>query len=498
MAGLLATFPYWNGFDNIQDECYGVFGAQRLLQGQWPYLNWTCHHTPGHYLLSALWFGLVGIDKFTIRALMAITASLQGLVIFGLAGRVLKGPLVYLPWVLWSCGGISQSSVLSYHWTASLFASFTALLCIRWVESGSARSAATAGAAAALTAWTLQSEGLATLLMLGVITLRFRPGRYGFVALGFGLGSLVLWLPFLTNLSTVYYQAITQALSVAGTNRFPYSWSPLLQGWSQLVQVPLLSQPVTGLAAWSLFLHNVLRYGCFHLIYLLALIVSERKRERPAQTLAWCGLCWMLVSFSRASFSYLAYLSPLTYCLASYLVSRLPRATWLACLWSLLEVSGFFARSLVWQQAQVYPIPTRIGTYWTENQGVQLSQQQIYQWCQGFLPPGSQALGYPYCPSLYVLFQLRNPLSEPILNPLLYPDSTIEEASRQLASAGVTYVLVQRLNPEEMANEFSTTVELFQARSTRQEAIVLRGYRLIQGDPGLGLYRRIGDPTAPR
>ena len=490
VLGFLATTGSWNFFDNIQDECYGVLGAQRLLQGEWPYRDWTCHHTPGHYLLSALWFGVLGIDKLTIRALMAVTASLQGLVVYGISRRTLKGPIVYLPWILWTCGGISQQGTLSYHWTASLFTSMTVLLCIIWSQSGSRKAALAAGGAAALTTWTLQSEGLATILMLGLVGGRLKLAKQRYAWLSFGLTSLVLWAPFLGSATAIYQQAIGQALSVAGANRFSYSWRPLLRAWPELKQIPLLQQPLVATAAWSLFFHNVIRYGLFHPIYLLGLAVAERKRDRSAQALAWCGLAWMLVSFSRASFSYLAYLSPLTYCLAAYLASRLPRAVWFAGVWAGAEVIGFLARGWVWQQASTLPIPTRIGTYWTENPAVQSNQRQIFQWCQVYLPPGSRALGYPYLPSLYVLFQLRNAIPEPILNPLLYPDPVIEAANRRLADPPLEFVLVQRLNPEEMASEFATTARSYQDLSDRQEALILRGYSRFQGTPQLGLYRR--------
>lgn len=71
--------PYLSIYQGMEDEAVTVLGADRLLQGEWPYLDWDTRHTPGSYFLCAGWFLVVGTSMFSVRMLMVFVAALLGL-----------------------------------------------------------------------------------------------------------------------------------------------------------------------------------------------------------------------------------------------------------------------------------------------------------------------------------------------------------------------------------------------------------------------------------
>ena len=80
----LLTVPYWSTYFGMDDEAVTVLGATRLLRGEWPYYHWDTRHTPGSYLLSALYFGVFGSDRLATRSLMGLIAALSGLLVYAI------------------------------------------------------------------------------------------------------------------------------------------------------------------------------------------------------------------------------------------------------------------------------------------------------------------------------------------------------------------------------------------------------------------------------
>lgn len=485
----LVTSGYWFLFENVQDEAYSVLGAQRILAGEWPYRDWNTHHFPGHYYLSALFFGIFGVDRLSTRILMSLISALQGLAIFAISERTINGPVRYLPWVLWTATGISQSAVLNYHWFSSLAATLTLYCAVRWVSTSSPRWALLSGMAASLSVWILQSEGLVSMLILLVCALRFRPGHYGKLGVGFLSSSALFWLPALPYLPQVFDQSFLQVTQFVAANYYPYSWKPLTTMYQQIQGFPLWEYPTGWMANWSLWFHNCVRHGALYPILLGGLIVAERRRHRPSQVVAWAGFLWFLVGFARQSLSYTAYLSPVIYLQLGILLSLWHRGRVLVYLWAAWEILGCLSRLYVWRQHAVYPISTRTGLYWTDSLGVFQVNETIRDWMGRYLPPGTRVLGYPYCPRIYTQYRLRNPIPQPIL-PAMLDDSVIQKAAQRLRDSQVEWLIVQRLNPEEMSNEFLIDPQVYRERVLRHEAIILADYERIEGDENLGLYRR--------
>jgi hypothetical protein len=492
----LATLPLWTPYFGMEDEAVTVLGAQRLLGGEWPYYHWDTRHTPGSYLLSALYFAVVGSDRLAARSLMGLLAAATGVLVYLIARRVVSARLALFPWVLWCCGGLTAFPILSYHWWATFWTLLSLYWALRWRSQPSAAPWLGLSSAAAL--WTLQSDGLASALMALLIWLRYRPPGLLKVVL-FGLiGSLLLWLPFLPVAGHVWRQNVTDLAQHLPYNRRPYSWEPWL-GLGRLAW----SQPGLDLQRWALISNFWLQtqtYGLYYLTIGVSLAVFEKLRRPPLAALAWCALGWALASGNRQTVAYLSFSCPALFLCQAGLVSLLPRPMLWACLWAGLEILGHGVRCLFVQQAWTYPIPTRTGVYRSGMEQQARAMLQVRRWVDGYLPPGSTVLAYPYFCSLYTTENLRNPLRVPVLTPFLYDQQELLRAKERLTAQRVEWVVYLELSADFMQASYGIPADLYRKQAQQELDTLTADYQLYEGGGTLRLYRRkewLSPPAGP-
>ena len=485
-ANFVLTVPYWSTYFGMDDEAVTVLGATRILRGEWPYYHWDTRHTPGSYLLSALYFSVFGSDRLATRSLMALVASLTGLLIYATSRRCLPGRYAWLPWLMWCCGGLAAFPILSYHWWGTLFTLSTLYFLVRWrTEPGIAPFA---GGAAALALWTLQSDGLASLLMILLVWLRFRP-RGLTRLLGAGvLASLILWLPFLPALQQVAQQNLLAMTRHLTYNHYPYRWNPWLDlGRTALSPgLPLLPR----CAMFSNFWLQAQTYGFYYLTLLVSLVAFERTRRPNLAVVSWCMLAWAAAAGNRQTVAYLAFSCPAVFLCQVGLLSLLPRLTWLAVGWGAVEVVGMVARGLFLENYWTYVVSTRMGIYRTNREDQAQAVGQIQRWCDHYLAPGTTVLAYPYFASLYTTEDLRNPLRVPVLSPYFFSQSDLQLAFETLTQKKVEYVVYLALSPAAMQESCGIPQEEYQQRAEQERDFLLSDYELLEGGGSLRLYQR--------
>ncbi len=475
----------------MEDEAVLVLGAQRLLEGEWPYRDWATRHTPGTYFLGAAYFSLVGSAQLGTRSLMSLVAALSGSLLLLIARQLgLRGALLYLPWLMWSASGLLDFPILNYHWVAGLFTLTTLGLTLLWAQQGSSRTMAIAlGASAAACFWCLQSEGLAAALMVGLVWLRRRPSGLSRVAFSCVLTSLVLWLPLVPYAWEVWRQNFHDLWLHLPYNRHAYSWQPVWEQARDWWYFPWRQSPLL----WGfLFTHwwiNLIRFGLFYVLLGLALIRFWR-RPWPAHELTLCTLAWALSVGNRQTVAYVAFACPGTYLLLALLLAEWKNGRRLAWPLIALEVFGFGCRAYYFLTVARLPIVTRAGVYYTSDPQLAQRNAQLRNWVDRFLPPNTKVLAYPYLCSLYTLEQLKNPLAEPVLTPFLYSEEDFARSVERLRNQQVEWIVHQELSPAEMLRSYSIPVETYRLEAAKRLGQMTVGYELCQGNEHVGLYRR--------
>ena len=488
----LATLPYWSYYFAMEDEAVTVLGATRLLRGEWPYYHWDSRHTPGSYLLTALYFALFGSDRLATRSLMGLVAAASGVLIYLIARRTLPGKMAYFPWVLWCCGGLTAFPILSYHWWATLWTLSAFYWTVRWHQEPSAARPLGLSCAAAL--WTLQSDGLASALMVLLVWLRYRPVGLSRVLLFGVVGSLILWLPFLPVAPEVWRQNVWDLRQHLPYNHRAYSWEP----WLALgrLALSLRTFDLQQAALLSNFWLQTQTYGLYYGTLLVSLAVFEKLRRPQLAVLAWCALGWALASGNRQTVAYLSFSCGGVFLCQGGLLSLLPRQLIWASLWGSLELLGMGARDQFLAQTWRFPVQTRAGIYYSGMENQAQAMQQVRNWSDRYFPPNSKVLAYPYFCSLYTTEELRNPLRVPVLTPFLYDHQELVRARERLKSQNVEWILYLELSAEFMQSSYGIPAPVYTRQADKELDFLTTDYVLVEGGGSLRLYRRKSQPPA--
>lgn len=495
LLGLLATFPYWGCYRDMDDEAVTVLGAARLLQGEIPYRDWTSRATPGSYFLCALYFAVVGWGPLATRSAMAIVSSLTGLTLQAISDRLLSGPARYLPWVLWTCAGINEKPGLNYHWFGVLFTSLTLLALLGWTENPQQRRRALLlGCLAALSSWVLQSNGLSSLLMIVLVWLRLRTKGLAWVVLGYTLTQLTLWLPWWGYRNEVWHNHLEILGRHVQFNRHAYSWNFLLELARSYQGIDARVYPIHALAAASHFGHLCLQYGLFYFSIGTLVVLAERSRQKNRLLVAYACLAWGLTTGYSQAPDYLSYASP-AFGLASAILLQPTRRSLLLA-WMGLEILGWGARTLSIQQAYQYPCETRMGTLWCSTPQEAEANNQLHIFLEQNCPPGSVVLCYPYFCREYTLENLHNPIQDPLLVPWLWDEQAFNDCHQRLEQGKVPFILYRPLSAQSLHQDYpAIPIEEFEQAYQVEEKRLFKNYQRVWDNGSYQVWKRVPSPA---
>lgn len=476
----------------------GVVGAQRLLSGEWPYRDFQTDITPGIYCLGAVWFGLLGTSTLTVRLLFGLLSATTSLLLQACSEQVLKGWWRYLPWLLWTTAGVMEFPILNHHWLGAC-ATMACWACLPgWVSGPPPRQARLAiglGSALALAVWSMQSEGLSALLAIALVWLVLRPPQLIRVVLAAGLTSLILWAPFLSSIPEIVEENVVGISHHVAYNRFPYSWRALQDFWQHYQG---LSQ-AHGTLFWGALSHiaiNTLRYLSLPLLVLAGLWGAYRRRQPPEQALALAWLAALAANSGRMTTLYVSFQSAPWSLMLVLVLSWIPRGHLLALGLLAMEGAGWATRGWVRMQNYQYPIATRIGLYYVQDPGQAALANQVSEWIDQAIPPGTAVLAFPYAAHFYSCYELRCPIRQALIPPGGVDPEVFEQARQRLLERKVEWVLYVHLDVNEVAGNYAQDATQLQKQWDQIRQQLTQGYQLVRGDLSLGLYRRL--PSGPQ
>lgn len=488
LFAFLLSLEYWNLYISLDDEAVVVYGSQRLLDGERVYRDWDTRLAPGSFLLGSLWFGLIGFQAPSARLFFACVFGATAVVVDLIAQRCFRRRWQWLPTFLWGTCGIMEFPILSYHWLASGMASLSLWRGLIWVEEPSRKHALLLGAAVAGAGWCLQSEGLMSVLMVLLWTLRYRLRSVGWVALSCLLTSLLLWLPVLPEWGLLLEQNAQLGRHFQATHR-AYSLSNLHFFLSHYEGLSPSQGVVAFGAGASHILINILRYAGFPVLLLWAGWSSERRGDRTGAALTYGVLGWALGTINRQTLLYVSFLNPGWVLLLTLGLRRLPGAPIWAISLAALEGFGWTCRFVLKQQMYIYPLNTRAGVYYLADPQQAQALGMIYSWL-GELPPRTEILAFPYATSVYALENLRNPTRRQTLVPYLDPQSSFDLARADLDRKKVRWVFYIAPNAEEIEGDTSLPADLTRQSWEDLRNQLTQGYHVRRAMGGAALYER--------
>lgn len=486
----LFTSEYWSMFVQINDEAVTVLGADRLLRGELPYRDWGTRHTPGSYFIAAAFFSLFGHAAPWTRVLFSLVSATTAVGLQLLSNRLLSGPYRFVPAFLFTSCGVMAFPVLSYHWMGTCILVWTVYALLRWAQDRSQAAAMVVGAGVALAGWTLQSTAAITGLLALSVALRLRPPGAARALATFAALSLLLWLPLLPYWREIFAENVLAMRLHLDFNYQPFSLAYTQQDLAALPEFAPNTQwrHVLALASDTAAQHVI--YLTIYPLAVLGIVLFERRRQ-PARALgAWATLLALLVTHRQQTPMYVAFLSPLWALLICQMALQL---AWRRLLFStllVLEGLGWVGRWDLRRQSFVFPIQTRSGNYFTNLEIEAARMQHVAEWLRA-VPPRTPVFAYPFFTSAYTLFDLANPIREPVLQPLLYSPEVNERAAQTLEAKKVPWLLLQSRdhplgapgsNSDRVGREWDLRIAQF-----------TRNYQQVAGFGNTGLFRRIPD-----
>ena len=488
---LLLLIPYYTTWPErfLQDEAYVVLGVRALLRGELPYRDFYSYLAPGTYFQALPWMTVAGTDQFGTRSLMGLLAAAQGIAIWELAaplGRSWR----WFAWLLWSCLGIFEIPILNYHWFSNFWFTLATLAATSWV-GGRARSGRLVGACVALAGWSLQSEGLAGVLLLIGCGLLFRPARQHEAWLSLLATSLVLWAPSLPWFSEIWQQSVLSLRAHQKWAHFPYTWNELKPSWEAARGSLLSGDPLGWSYAWTLFAVRAIKYGALPLLVLLGLVQAWRSQNRSFQVLALATLVLCLCNFNRLTLHYLSYVLALAFPLWAYQLSALRGGSWLRNGLLGLTLAFWSLHAYLWQRDFRLPIPTRAGTDWTDSLYEQKLNSILGRWSRICADDPRGGLCQEYQPQLYSLWNIRVPIQEITLVPLQADLASVERAAKRLDEQQTPWIIYVPAHPGSIAEEHSqVTADQYAEAQGRIYRILTKNYQVVEQVDVLQLLRR--------
>jgi hypothetical protein len=189
----------------------------RILHGQLPFRDYFTYVMPGADLLYAGVFGLLGVHAWLAQAIVVfLGASIAGVLVW-VSSRVLKGPLVFLPSLLFLVLDFDVVKDATHHWYCTLIVLIAAGILMRGKTPSRVLSV---GALCGLATLFTQSQGTLSLIAIGVYLCWTWDRKSSLIAqlslliLPFAVivGSVLTYFSYRAGFASVYFSLVTFVL----------------------------------------------------------------------------------------------------------------------------------------------------------------------------------------------------------------------------------------------------------------------------------------------
>jgi hypothetical protein len=186
----------------------------RILNGQVPFRDYFTYVMPGSDLLYAGVFGLLGVHAWLAQAFVIfLGVTIAGLLVW-ISSRVLQGPLMFLPALLFLVLDFDITKDATHHWYCTLLVLAAVGVLLEGTTLGRVGSA---GILCGLGALFTQSQGLLSLIAIGAYLLwtRDRKSRIAsqltFLILPFAIivGAVLAYFTWRTSFASLYFALVT-------------------------------------------------------------------------------------------------------------------------------------------------------------------------------------------------------------------------------------------------------------------------------------------------
>ena len=261
----------------FSDQVLFFSRAVRVLHGEVPYRDFFDFVTPGIHLLYAAAFRVFGVHAWVIQAWGIVLGLALAYLLTRIASRILHGPVVLLPGLLFLALDLNYSLSLTHHWYSTLASLAAVEILMDGIEPW---RVSIAGALCAISTLITQTQGTLSIIALVLYFVWLRRSGAQYFSLSRRLAALLV--PFVLILSATLgyysYQAGFRRLffdlvifpirfQSSGEHNSPRAYLNELPPVHSLFAIPHLLQ--------YLFIHALVPY-----IYFVGLYQLHRKRNQ--------------------------------------------------------------------------------------------------------------------------------------------------------------------------------------------------------------------------
>lgn len=435
------------------DEGILLDAAQRVANGQRPYVDFWAYMTPGSYWLQAVLFKLLGVSLFAARLIVIFDFALQCALVFWLTAKLASSRAAWFAKLAFLGFQMADPSFLTaqHRWDSSTWAlagvAMAIVACSRGAHSRGQWIAA--GAVMAVAAWCTPTTGMVLIVTAG--WLAWQPARRASLApllcgaaVPFALGAV--WLISNQGLIPMVEQILWLRKNYM-VNAMPYG--SIVGGYAALfedlsgnldltIRVILVScvalpaiLPIVALLGWGWLLRggkldaDERNFGVLCLLAAAALILALSPRPDVMHLAFVVALPYVL---SAAAFSKLI---PDAVRIPGGMIAVL-----LAVVFSMHSFSGLGALTNV---------ASPVGNLRVDNK-----QGADMQKLLATVHPGNSLFVYPYMPMHYFVTQGRNPTVYSFFSPGMATKREALDALAQLQQQPPEWLLYMKISTKEL------------------------------------------------
>lgn len=436
------------------DEGIILDGAQRMVSGQRPYVDFFGYMSPGSFWIQAAVFRLFGVSMWTARLPVLFDAALQCVLVFWLARALLKRraafvcAAIFLWLEIWDLRRLT-----AWHWFDSSTFALAAICCAWQARRGSPMrwllaSGALLGAAVVCTP-SLIVLAVPLLAWMGwdATVRRGIPAWIGGALAVCSAAAAALWTQGV--LAACLNQMVWLWRNYSRINMVPYG--VVNGGYAELLRAGNSVETVVhGFAVFWILMPAVLpllavAWGAWSILRPSA----DTRRVSVLVLLAGSVLALLASTGPRPDITHLAYIMGIPFVLSFTAVATMRKqrlqglVVILFCLAAMISLPAFAST------ATDQPVSTPVGR-------VRVSAAQKKAVCAllASVPPRDTIYVHPYLPLMYFLTQARNPTRYSYLQPGMMTEKEAADTLGALESHPPDWVLYLHLEPKSYLRVF--------------------------------------------